>query len=58
LAVKGENFLQILKLARLVGNKYCPPHRQLLANKLLEVSYNRRMEKYLMDLDVDADVYG
>jgi hypothetical protein len=57
-AVEGEHFLQILKLARLVGNKYRPPHRRLLANELLEVSYNRRMEKYLMDLDVEADVYG
>lgn len=57
-AVEGEHFLQILKLARLVGNKYRPPHRRLLANELLDVSYNRRMEKYLTDLDVDADVYG
>ena len=57
-AIEGEHFLQILKLSRLVSGKYRPPNRHLLGNELLEHSYNRRMEQSMVDLAVDADVYG
>jgi hypothetical protein len=57
-ATDGDHFLRILKLARLVGTSYRPPSRKALANELLDVSYDMRMERYMKDLDVDADVYG
>jgi hypothetical protein len=55
---EGEHFLQILKLARLVPKSYHPPPRKLLSNELLELSYQNRIERYMKDLLVDADVYG
>ena len=55
---EGEHFMQILKLACLVGGSYRPPTRKVLANELLKVSYENRLERYMRDLDVDADVYG
>jgi hypothetical protein len=57
-ATEGEQFLQILRLARLVGSSYRPPTRKSLSNELLDLSYDNRLERYLRDLDVDADVYG
>ena len=57
-AIEGDHFLQILKLARLVGGSYRPPTRKVLANELLNASYDNRLEKYVRDLDVDGDVYG
>ena len=57
-ATEGQHFLNILRLARLVGPSYRPPHRRLLANELLQLSYDARMEKYMGDLKIDADVYG
>jgi hypothetical protein len=57
-AAEGEQFLQILKLAHLVPSSYHPPSRHLLANDLLDFSYKTRIEKYLVDLAVDSDVYG
>lgn len=57
-STEGEHFLQILKLSRLVGPLYRPPNRRLLSNDLLQMSYDCRMDKYMTDLAVDADVYG
>ena len=57
-ATEWQHFQQILKLARLVPGSYCPPHRRLLANDLLKISYESRIEKYTSDLDIDAEVYG
>ena len=57
-AVEGEEFQQILKIARLVPNSYRPPARKLLANDLLEHSYQSRLSKYLVNLEVDSEVYG
>jgi hypothetical protein len=37
-SVKGIS--QILRLAKLVTNAYCPPTHKVLANKLLDLSYN------------------
>ena len=57
-ATEGEHFLQILRLAKLVLLSYRPPTRKVLANDLLEVCYKARLERYMSDLSVDADVYG
>jgi hypothetical protein len=57
-AVEGEEFQRILKIARLVPNSYRPPARKLLANDLLEHSYQSRLSKYLVNLEVDSEVYG
>jgi hypothetical protein len=57
-ATEGEHFMQILKLSRLVSNSYRPPTRKALSNELLDLSYEMRLEKYMKDLDVDAEVYG
>ena len=57
-ATEGEHFLQILRLARLVPTSYCPPGRKLLSNELLDHSYQNKIDKYVTDLMVDADVYG
>jgi hypothetical protein len=57
-ATEGEHFQQILKLSRLVSNSYRPPSRKVLANELLELSYQSRLNKYMVDLEVDAEVYG
>jgi hypothetical protein len=57
-ATEGEHFMQILKLARLVPSSYRPPNRRLLSNDLLRISYESRLDKYIRDLDVDAEVYG
>jgi hypothetical protein len=57
-ATEGEHFMQILKLSRLVSTSYRPPTRKALSNELLDVSYEMRLEKYMNDLDIDAEVYG
>jgi hypothetical protein len=57
-AVEGDHFRQILKLAKLVAVTYRPPTRKVLANELLQLSYDTRLDKYMVDLAVDADVYG
>jgi hypothetical protein len=57
-ATEGDQFLQILKLARMVNSTYRPPNRNLLSNELLDVSYENRLSRYMTALDVDADVYG
>ena len=57
-STEGEHFRQILKLSRLVTSTYIPPNRKALSNELLDVSYERRLEKYQKDLEVDAEVYG
>lgn len=57
-AVEGEEFQRVLKLSRLVPMAYRPPHRKLLSNDLLDLSYKTRIAKYTADLDVDAEVYG
>jgi hypothetical protein len=57
-ATEGDQFLQILKLARLVNSSYRPPNRNLLSNELLDISYDNRLDRYLTALDVDAEVYG
>ena len=57
-ATEREHLLQILRLAKLVSLSYCPPTRKVLANDLLEVCYKTRLERYMSDLSVDADVYG
>ena len=38
-AVQGEEFQQIIKLSRLVPSLYRPPTRNVLANELLDTSY-------------------
>ena len=43
-ACEGEQFMQILKLARLVPGSYRPPPRRLLSNELLEASYKNRID--------------
>lgn len=55
---EGDHFMQILKLSKLVGPLYRPPNRKSLANELLDLSYETRVERYMKDLDVDAEVYG
>lgn len=55
---EGDQFLQILKLSRLVPHSYRPPSRKLLSNDLLDISYDSRLKKYQVDLEMDADVYG
>jgi hypothetical protein len=57
-SVEGTLFSQILRLAKLVTTAYCPPTRKVLANKLLDLSYDNRMEKFMTRLEMDADVYG
>lgn len=57
-AVDGDEFRQVLKLSRLVSTSYCPPTRKVLANELLQVSYDNRIQTYLKNLDIDAEVYG
>jgi hypothetical protein len=57
-SVKGTHFSQILRLAKLVAVAYCPPTRKVLANELLDLSYNNRMEKFMTHLEMDTDVYG
>jgi hypothetical protein len=57
-SVKGAHFSQILRLAKLVTVAYCPPTRKVLANELLDLSYDNQMEKFMTCLEMDADVYG
>jgi hypothetical protein len=57
-AIEGDHFLGILKLSRLVSTSYRPPTRKSLANELLDLSYETRLDKYMHDLDIDAEVYG
>jgi hypothetical protein len=57
-ATEGEHFMRVLKLANLVPSSYRPPSRKVLANELLELSYKSRMERYMLDLTIDSDVYG
>jgi hypothetical protein len=57
-ATEGEHFLHVLKLARLVKGDYRPPTRKVLSNELLEISYQGRLDRYMVDLAVDSDVYG
>jgi hypothetical protein len=57
-SVKGPHFSQILRLAKLVTVAYCPPTCKVLANKLLDLSYDNQMEKFMTCLEMDADVYG
>jgi hypothetical protein len=59
LSVDGTHFAQIIKLAKLAPSAYyAPPTRKVLANKLLDLSYENRMEKFMSRLEMDADVYG
>jgi hypothetical protein len=57
-SVEGTHFSQILRLAKLVTTAYCPPTRKVLANELLDLSYDNRMDKFMTRLEMDADVYG
>lgn len=57
-ATEGDHFLQILRLSKLVPPSYRPPTRKALSNELLDLSYEKRVGRYMRDLDVDADVYG
>jgi hypothetical protein len=57
-SIEGTHFLQILRLAKLVPTTYCPPTRKVLANELLDLSYDNRMEKFMNSLESEADVYG
>jgi hypothetical protein len=57
-ACEGDQFQQVLKLARLVPSSYRPPTRKVLAGDLLEASYDNRICKYMADLNVDSEVYG
>jgi hypothetical protein len=57
-AVDGEQFLQVLKLARLVKGEYRPPSCKVLSNELLEISYQGRLDRYMVDLATDSEVYG
>jgi hypothetical protein len=57
-SVEGNHFMQILRLAKLVPLSYIPPSRKVLANELLDLSYDNRMEKFMTSLESDADVYG
>jgi hypothetical protein len=58
LSVQGTHFAQIIKLAKLAPSAYTPPTRKVLANELLDLSYENRMEKFMPRLEMDADVYG
>lgn len=55
---EGEHFRQILKLSKLISTSYRPPNRKMIANELLDLSYDNRLQRYMHDLDVDGDVYG
>jgi hypothetical protein len=44
-ATQGVYFLNILKFARGVPFNYKPPNRNAIADSLLKINYNRRMEK-------------
>jgi hypothetical protein len=57
-SVEGTHFSQILRLAKHVTTAYCPPTRKVLANELLDLSYDNRMDKFMTCLEMDADVYG
>ena len=57
-SIEGEHFLQILRLTRLVPNSYRPPTRKVIANDLLQITYERKLQKYMNDLEIDSDVYG
>jgi hypothetical protein len=57
-SVEGTHFAQIIKLAKLAPSAYAPPTRKVLANKLLDLSYENRMERFMSCLEMDADVYG
>jgi hypothetical protein len=57
-ATEGQHFLQILKLSSLVPSSYRPPTRRVLANELLEISYQNRLDRYMVDLAVESEVYG
>jgi hypothetical protein len=58
LSIEGTHFAQIIKLAKLVPSAYAPPTCKVFANKLLDLSYENRMEKFMSRLEMDADVYG
>jgi hypothetical protein len=58
LSVEGTHFAQIIKLVKLAPSAYAPPTRKVLANELLDLSYENRMEKFMSRLEMDADVYG
>ena len=57
-AAEGDHFMQIIKLAHLVGSSYHPPNRCLVSTELLDISYKNRHARYLTDLNTDADIYG
>jgi hypothetical protein len=50
LAIEGEHFQQILRLACLVDKTNCPPTRKVLLNDLLNLSYNNRLKRYMESL--------
>jgi hypothetical protein len=56
-SVEGTHFAQIMKLAKLAPSAYAPPTCKVLANKLLDLSYENRMEKFMLRLKMDVDVY-
>jgi hypothetical protein len=58
LSIEGTHFAQIIKLAKLAPSAFAPPSCKVLANKLLDLSYENRMEKFMPHLEMDADVYG
>jgi hypothetical protein len=57
-SVEGPHFLEILKLAKLVPTSYRPPTRKVLANELLDISYDNRMNTFMNRLAIDVDIYG
>jgi hypothetical protein len=58
LSVEGPHFLEILKLAKLVPTSYHPPTCKVLANELLDISYDNQMETFMKRLAIDVDIYG
>jgi hypothetical protein len=57
-ATAGPYFAKVIQLTRCVPVSYVPPDRKQIGGKLLELSYNAKIESYITKLRKDADVFG
>jgi hypothetical protein len=51
-------FKQVLTLARFSPKDYAPPKKNIVAGPLLDLTFEKHLQKDFSDLMVDADVFG